>query len=209
MPLWIRCLVLGMGISWLVAVAHWILVETGVRPREVFDLADNDVAGATLVEHAYRATNGLPPRGSHDERYYVIAYGWPVRNWGTMFREAFAFPWQAGVRPVWAIELRSMWAPSGRTTDPRHPEFSPAAPPPPYSSGVARVLMFSDPYERYFPAFPLIGHSMLASGLYGLPFYVWFKRRELRARRGRCDRCGYDLNGLRLYPAVCPECGPR
>ena len=205
-PLWMKCLAFGLGASWVVALGHWALVESGTLPRDVFNIIDNDAAGVTLLEHAYRAANGLPPRGNNDEKYYVMAYGWPVRNWGTIFREDFSFPWQLGVRPVWALDLRAIWATSNRTVDPRNPAFSPASPPPPYPSGVPRLLMFADPYERYLPIFPLIGHSVLASAIYGAPLFVWLKVRDARRRRGHCERCGYDCSGTpRSHP--CPECG--
>jgi hypothetical protein len=40
------------------------------------------------------------------------------------------------------------------------------------------------------------------------PLLTFFPiRRRLRARRGRCPKCGYDLAGVADPAAPCPECG--
>ena len=40
-----------------------------------------------------------------------------------------------------------------------------------------------------------------------LPLTIIPVRRRLRARRGRCPKCGYDRSGLTAPAAPCPECG--
>jgi hypothetical protein len=209
-PTWIRCLVIGLSISWLVSLGHWMLVELGVSPQTNFSRLDNDVSGVTMAESIDRRLRGVPPRKheppGQEVHYYAISYGWPIANWGTIFREVYANPWQNGVLPVWGIDLRPIWPQSGRNVDPRSPGYSPQFPPPPYSTGRPRPILYIDPYERFLPVFPLIGPSMLSSLLYGLPFFVWFHWLNWRSRRGHCDHCGFSLAGL-PPGAVCPECG--
>ena len=89
-PLWIRCLLLGLALSWIVAVCHWFFVEIGALSRyrhigasQAFVHPDEDVSGIAAVEWVDRRLRGAPPRGSDlpvaFERYHAIAYGKPDR----------------------------------------------------------------------------------------------------------------------------------
>lgn len=210
-PLWLRCLALGLAISWLVALGHWLAVETAVRPRPVFDRPDDDGSGLAMFEWMHRLATGRPPRNADQPdswmRYEVIAYGWPVTNWGQVFVNHGAYVWQTNVDPIVALDVRGLWPP-GDLPDPFYPTLTRAQAAAMCSAGSCPPSNCTDGYQRYLPVFPLIGHSMLASLFYGLPFYAWFKWREVRRRRGCCLRCGYSLAGL--SSGVCPECGiPR
>lgn len=57
------------------------------------------------------------------------------------------------------------------------------------------------------PMYPGLAVNTLFFGVLwaGLLFAPGVVRRAARRYRGRCDRCGYDLGGLR--EAGCPECG--
>ncbi len=216
-PLWVRCLLLGLAVSWIAALVHWILVETGRLPRltSVFVL-NADVSGQAIVEAVHSRVTGqwrgeVPPSPDMDwvSHYRTVAYGWPIANWGTVFRQRGTYYWQDGVDPVFALNVDSLWA-GGSLPDPTRPhltrqdivrlnaEATAAGTCPLSTRGV-------DPFERYLPIFPLVGHSLLASVLYGLPFFAWFKWREMKCR-GHCDHCGFSLAGLPTG-AVCPECG--
>lgn len=64
--------------------------------------------------------------------------------------------------------------------------------------------------DRRLPTTPLCPGLIGGSLLYSLAVYLPVKapgsvRRWLRARRGRCPGCGYDLAGS--TGAACPECG--
>jgi hypothetical protein len=207
-PLWLRCVTLGLAISWLVAVGHWLLVDTGIRPRPVFARSDADASGVSIIETAHRAVTGLPPHNADPpggfNRYEAIAYGWPIANWGTVFRQRHVFVWQTGVDPIIAVDVRRIWPPAD-LPDPYRPALTKQQIASQCAAGACPPTNGTDVYQRYLPVFPLIGHSMVASVLYGLPFYVWLKRRDLRRRRGHCERCGYDRSGTRAGP--CPECG--
>ncbi len=216
-PLWVSCALLGLGTSWITAFAHWILVETGHIPRLTgVHQIDADISGQGLVVAVHTRFTGrvpreIPPSEEMDwvSHYTTIAYGWPVANWGTVFRQRSTYYWQDGVDPVLALNVGWLW-PGGLLSDPTRPHLTRqeilqvnasaiAAGKPPMST-----LGF-DPYERFLPIFPLVGHSMVASFIYGLPFFIWFKWREIR-RRGHCDHCDFSLAGL-PPGAVCPECG--
>jgi hypothetical protein len=216
-PLWIRCIALGLFISWVSAFSHFLLVEIGHLPRyqglswsTALTHPDEDFSGVAVVELVDRRLRGAPARGGDPvgslERYHAVAYGWPIANWGSLFRERDVLIWQTGLRPVVAIDLRPIWPVSGRQIDPRNPTASPQNPPPPYPSGCPRPILYYDPYERYLPVFPLVGQSLLVSLLYGLPFYIAFRWRDVRRRRGSCVGCGYDLTSL-AAATMCPECG--
>jgi hypothetical protein len=188
------------------AMGHWLLVETGARPRPVFVRPDVDAGGVTLVEGVHRRATGLPSRLADAPgafmRYEAIAYGWPIANWATVFRQREAFYWQTGVDPIIAIDVRGLWPPSD-LPDPYRPTLTKQQITTQCAAGACPPTNGTDAYQRFLPIFPLVGQSMLASVLYGLPCYVWLKRRELRRRRGHCVSCGYDCSGL----FSCPECG--
>jgi len=48
-------------------------------------------------------------------------------------------------------------------------------------------------------------NTLFYTAILALPLSVFPIRRHLRARRGRCPKCGYTLAGLGAAP--CPECG--
>jgi hypothetical protein len=55
-------------------------------------------------------------------------------------------------------------------------------------------------------------NTLFYTAILALPLSVFPIRRRLRARRGRCPKCGYDLAGLGGAEnteggAPCPECG--
>ena len=213
-PLWIRCLALGLAISWGVAMGHWLLVEAGEMPRfRTLNAVDVDSSGVDIVEKIHRAANGLPRRMADPPgqfmRYEAVAYGWPIANWGSVFRKRDAFYWQTGVDAIVALDVRPLWPPAD-LPDPYRPALTRAqAAAICAAGGPCPTTLFYDPYQRYLPVFPLVGHSMLASVLYGVPFFVYFRVRESRRRRGHCARCGYDCSTL-PGGAPCPECGvPR
>jgi hypothetical protein len=45
---------------------------------------------------------------------------------------------------------------------------------------------------------------LLAAGSFPAYWIFWSRRQRLRAKEGRCQKCGYDL---RATPERCPECG--
>jgi hypothetical protein len=50
-------------------------------------------------------------------------------------------------------------------------------------------------------------NTLFYAAILALPLSFFPIRRRLRARRGRCPKCGYDLAGLANPAAPCPECG--
>lgn len=218
-PLWVRCLGLGLALSYLIALGHWVLIEVGSLPRFCAEgmrtglmHPDADAGGVAALEFLHRAATGLPQRGwdqpDQAVEYRAIAYGWPLANWAAVFHVRGAYFWQDGVSPVIAISVRPLW-PDGHLPDPYRPELTRLQAASMGPSGCPAPTRCTDAFQRYVPVFPLFLPSLLAAALYGLPFYVWLKRRELRGRRGNCEHCGYDLRGLPRQPAVCPECGSR
>lgn len=67
----------------------------------------------------------------------------------------------------------------------------------------------------HFPIIPLWPGFLINAGLYGFTWLLVLRGRtmvrEVRYRLNEqhavCDRCGYDLRGLRSCDRVCPECG--
>ena len=63
---------------------------------------------------------------------------------------------------------------------------------------------------RSFPLRPIPFGILINTAVFGGAMFVGlfvvpaFTRRLIRARRGRCPRCGYDLTDS---PGACPECG--
>lgn len=199
-PRWPLFLLLGGGLSYAVALTHWILVEIDTLPRPVFHQPDDAAGGQALVEMIHVRLTGQRPRdpGSGVDGYVTVAYGWPIANWGTVFRRCRAVTWQLGVDPVVAVDLRTIWPPTSKV-DPYAPN----------AAGSSATAW--DGYERYLPVFPLLGHSLLASGFWGgLLAFAWYGAARIgrRQRSGDqpCVACGYDLAGLAARCA-CPECG--
>lgn len=69
--------------------------------------------------------------------------------------------------------------------------------------------------ERRVPLSPLWGGFALNVAVWSAAAFGCIEssgrvRRFLRRRRARCERCGYDMTGLReTLAACCPECGTR
>lgn len=62
--------------------------------------------------------------------------------------------------------------------------------------------------NRRLPTEPLFGfavNTMFYAALLAVPLSVRGIRRHLRARSGRCWKCGYDMSGVTAD--CCPECG--
>lgn len=206
-PSWLLCLLFGLVLSWLIAFGHWLLVESGERARPFLSRPSNDVSGVDMVEAGHRALNHLPKHGFDADRYFVIGYGWPFPCWGTVFWERGTSSWQTAMVPVIAINVRPLW-PSGDLPDPAYPNVtrqsllaarpSGTCPPP---------TLAYDRFQRYLPVYPLVGQSLLAALLYGLPLYLWLKYRWRRQSHGACPSCSYQLTGLAGQASRCPECG--
>jgi hypothetical protein len=75
----------------------------------------------------------------------------------------------------------------------------------------APAAVLPTPYRPAFPVHPLWPAFAYGTGLYAVLIALplagprWM-RRVVRARRGRCVKCGYDRGGL-APGAACPECG--
>ena len=208
-PLSVRCLFAGFLLSFVVATGHWVLVETGNIPRlRGLFVINPDLSGQSVVVELHYRRTGIRPGHplSHITNYSTIAYGWPIANWGTVFEQSNFGEWQRGVRTVLALDVRSVW-PAGTLPDPSYPAETMQTIASKRAAGIAAPFTLCyDAYERYFPIFPLFAHSVGASLFYGLPLYIFFRWREAKHRRGRCDACGYDVSTLPAGTG-CPECG--
>lgn len=87
---------------------------------------------------------------------------------------------------------------------------NPAAAPPGGFVTSASVVIVSRGFARTSGSLPLIPYwpgfllnTLLFAAILAAPLTIIPIRRGLRARRGRCPRCGYELLGL----PRCPECG--
>ena len=109
----------------------------------------------------------------------------------------------------------------GAVRTPSNPDFrySPSLEPP------RRLLPNADWFDYFRARIPLAPmpagfaiNALFYTAVLALPLSFFPVRRRLRARRGRCPKCGYDLAGLRgvaekeektaADPAApCPECG--
>lgn len=84
----------------------------------------------------------------------------------------------------------------------------------PRSGGIIRTMWsdpWADPYRPPLPYLPLWRGVILNTLFYAAIWWLLLAlprliRRTLRARRGLCPRCAYDMRGL--TNAHCPECGP-
>jgi hypothetical protein len=170
---------------------------------------------ADYVEDIHRYHKGYLPRYADPSpgvvNYRCVAYGWPFRNWGTLFADRPVLRTHgtgaSGIDAVLAVNLRPMW-PEADMPDPvtRWSQKDIAAF---RGAGMFPSSTGTDPYQRYLPIMPLGLNSLLASLLYGTPFFIILYRRDLRRRRGLCSACAYDLTALPAA-APCPECGtPR
>ena len=65
------------------------------------------------------------------------------------------------------------------------------------------------PLRPILPGFVIntIFYAIVVAAILALPLSVFPMRRYLRARRGRCAKCGYDRTGLAEATVPCPECG--
>ena len=200
-PLWLRCLCGGLVISWVVAIGHWLLVETGRLPREVESGPEYTTSGQAVAEMACGYLTGVQPRDPASNfsvsGYTMIGYGWPVRSLGTLFRQRMVCDWQDGVESVVAVNIQNLWPRSG-LPDPFFPSQ-------PAQTVTSRSLGYNG-YSRFLPVFPLFGASLVASVFYGLPLYIFFRWREAKRRRGHCTSCGYDVSTLSAGTG-CPEYG--
>lgn len=74
----------------------------------------------------------------------------------------------------------------------------------------ARRLNLQDPESGCVPLLPIAEGFTLSTLMWATPCFLVLAapglvRRRLRASRGRCTRCGYDLRGTGA--GLCPECG--
>ena len=137
-----------------------------------------DLEGVTARLRGMEATVYMAPGAQPDweESGLIVRIGWPFRA-----ARAWAFtrhpPATLGLHPP----------------DPEHGTVRPGWP--------EGFVLF---YTPLWPGFALntAFHGVLALLLWSAP---GFAIRRLRARRGRCPNCGYDLRGLST--AQCPECG--
>ncbi|UCD76821.1 MAG: hypothetical protein JSV91_07810 [Phycisphaerales bacterium] len=126
--------------------------------------------------------------GDYTEMQTVWA-GWPARSLtgdriNAMTTASGGDPTVAGIRYEWA------WGPD--------------------SSGGSFVRWKPRlvPLRPMWPGFAIntLLHALIAWLLIRGPFIArHYSRREIRRRRGRCLKCGYELRGD--YGAGCPECG--
>ncbi|MBX3405351.1 MAG: hypothetical protein KF869_01200 [Phycisphaeraceae bacterium] len=192
--------------SLVVAWAHWLLVEIGTLPRPVFQQPDSAASGQSLIEAVHCRMTGEWPREEPFavDSYKIIAYGWPIANWGTVCRQRRVFYWQTGVDPLLSVDLQRVW-PRTPLPDPYEVVAGPRAAAIRATNPCGTSLGY-DPYERHLPVFPLVGHSLLACLVWGLPIYGYLRWREGRFRRAACQSCGYDLSATPRN-TKCPECG--
>jgi hypothetical protein len=182
-PMWLRCFLLGLAISWLVAIGCWLRVEIGLSPRFTTNLVpDEDLSGQQMIEYIDQWYLSQRGRASTEYRYNTVSYGWPTENWGCIYRSNGAF-----VEPVIGLDIRRI-SQGGILPHPYKKRFG-----------------ASDPYDRCVPLFPLLARSLFAGIFYGLPLYFFLLVREFRRRRWHCRACGYDCSTV--PGTICPECG--
>lgn len=216
-PLWIKCFVVGLIISWVVALGHWSLVEVGWLPRltltnGAYFVLDSTSSGEEVVR-AIRYQITAEDRGVASptsakpviNKYTTLAYGWPFPNLGTIFIERNSLFWQLGVEPVIALDLRAFWTPLV-LPDPYFPDVPTTSGLIVRPNGCAIASLWYDPYVGYLPIFPLFEQSLLAGLVYGTPLFLYVMRRRRVARRGSCEGCGYHVANL-PNATPCPECG--
>jgi|GEM_PF-5690705 len=175
------------------------MVEIGWLTRFPVMVADQSVGGVEWIGRSDARSLGRDPTISG--QYVLASYGWPVRNWGTLFREENATYWNGFrimVPIIGAINLGNTYDTTMIPPPPTTPGSVTTATPP------ARFPSY-DPCARYLPVFPLLGHSLMAAVIWGLPLYValWWRNRRTP---GACVQCGYDRRGL-SETHTCPECG--
>jgi len=136
---------------------------------------------------------------------------WHIRR-GQAAHQVWTAQWTVGYWVCMEFDLADLdsytlafgWPrPSLRVRDPLHRERELPAHARLVSAGFferSDGLIPIDPISRGFAINTLFYTAILA-----LPLSVFPIRRRLRARRGRCPKCGYDLAGVGSQP--CPECG--
>ena len=160
-------------------------------------------------------------RGWHDQ-----VPGWPAFDWErggmSLYRHGLAWRWvrqesweEDRERGVVAYQLDRLWAgwpayslsrttPMELTPAVRFGVNQPRTPGAPlWANGVAWRL----PMRPLPLGFAI--NTFFYAAILALPLSFFPIRRRLRARRGRCPKCGYDLAGLAVADpaAPCPECG--
>jgi hypothetical protein len=180
-PLWVRSLLLGFVLSWVVALVHWVHVDLRIvrhpswQPGVVFV---DQVSGIDIVSDGF-ALLGVPNTGDWCAR----SYGWPLRNWCAVVRmqrqPRTAFQ---SVVPVFAIDLSGFFS--------RSPTC--------------------DMFFGQMPLFPGWGESLVNSFFWGSICFVVLRLRarshQTEEARSPCQGCGYELADSGNAPS-CPECG--